>query len=55
MAEVIGFAQIPKEEPKLATCPNCSAIIRYTNKDVQHFQIQGPYITCPNCNKWFTL
>lgn len=55
MAEVIGFEEKVEEEPKFATCPMCRAIIKYTNSDVYFFQLQGAYITCPNCNKWFLL
>ncbi len=55
MAKVIGFEKEPPEEPKVATCPMCKAIIEYTRSDVYFFQLQGAYITCPNCNKRFLL
>lgn len=55
MAKVIGFEKELIEEPKIATCPMCKAIIEYTNNDVGFFQTQGAYLTCPSCNKWFLL
>lgn len=55
MATVIGFEEPPKEEPKVATCPMCKAIIEYTNNDVGFFQTQGAFITCPNCKRRFLL
>ena len=55
MPTVIGFEGGVKEEPKIATCPMCKAIIEYTHIDIHKFQTQGEYITCPNCNRWFLL
>lgn len=55
MAKVIGFKKKQVEEPKVATCPICRAIIEYTQSDVGEFQAQGEYITCPNCKHWFLL
>jgi len=56
MAKVIGF---DKKQKKRKTCKNCSAIVEYTNQEVQsfvHHDYGGGsdtiyYIVCPNCGQ----
>lgn len=55
MAKVIGFEKKPEVVTKIATCPMCKAIIEYTQDDVREYQIQGEYIVCPNCGRWFCI
>lgn len=56
MARVIGFVK-PKEFKKYKTvCPMCNAVIEYTKEeDIHDTQMGDYYLTCPNCNKKFTV
>lgn len=55
MAKVIGFEKPKKLKKYKATCPMCKAIIEYTNEDIHQIQHGEYIITCPNCNKWFSV